>query len=532
MRRRYLWLLLVSPILCWVIYRLIGGSANAVSGTVVDADGPVAGAIVRYQGLAVLTQTDAAGRFSLPRLVSPAGRITASKDGYLIAGAPAESEPLVLTLERLPATDNESYQWVEPTPDEAARHNCGNCHQDIYREWSLSGHARSVLNRRFLNLYDGSDWHGRPKRGWNFLAEHPDGAGVCTACHAPTVPFADRAYYDLREARGVDSLGVHCDYCHKVTGATAGRIGFTHGRFGLELLRPFMEEETRRHGDTAPPGPVHDQVPHLRVPASPRRQLFFGPLDDVDRGEDAYSTFYRSSRYCASCHEGVVFGVHAYSTYSEWLDSPARKEGKECQSCHMKPTGSLTNIAPGRGGIARDPQTLASHLLFAHSQADMLRRSLKVSAELHHDEEGIRVEVELRADDVGHRLPTGFVDRNLMLIVEAVSDGATARLEHGPVLPPLAGKDFAGLPGRLFAKQLQDSEGRSPAPFWRARSDTVDTRLLPGRAEHATFVFGPATASVRVRLLYRRFWPEVADSKGWPDQTITIISKEWAAPAR
>ena len=43
----------------------------------------------------------------------------------------------------------------------------------------------------------------------------------------------------------------------------------------------------------------------------------------------------------ASGHEGVVFGVHVYSTYSEWLDSPARKQGRHCQDCHMKPTGTM-----------------------------------------------------------------------------------------------------------------------------------------------------------------------------------------------
>jgi hypothetical protein len=33
----------------------------------------------------------------------------------------------------------------------------------------------------------------------------------------------------------------------------------------------------------------------------------------------------------------------------------------------------------------------------------------------------------------------------------------------------------------------------------------------------------PASAkSVRARLLYRRFWPEVADAKGWPDNETTV----------
>src|SRR5262249_50319204 len=142
----------------------------------------------------------------------------------------------------LPTEDCEAYHWVEPGPEPPGQHNCANCHQEIYREWSQSGHFRSATNRRFINLFDGTDWHSRPGKGWNLLAEHPDGAGVCTSCHAPTVRFGDPAYYDIRQVQGVDARGVHCDYCHKVSGVTEGRIGWTLGRFGLQLMRPDQEK--------------------------------------------------------------------------------------------------------------------------------------------------------------------------------------------------------------------------------------------------------------------------------------------------
>ena len=104
---------------------------------------------------------------------------------------------------------------------------------------------------------------------------------------------------------------------------------------------------------------------------------FYGPLEDAVRPGESFGQLplYRESRYCASCHEGIVFGVHVYGTYSEWLESPARAQGVQCQGCHMAPTGRMTNIAPGHGGIARDPATLASHG-FPGNQADMLRRCL------------------------------------------------------------------------------------------------------------------------------------------------------------
>src|SRR5205085_2029162 len=133
--------------------------------------------------------------------------------------------------------------------------------------------------------------------------------------------------------------------------------------------------------------------------------LFFGSLDDVDRGEDAFSPLYRQSRYCASCHEGIVFGVHVYSTYSEWLESPARKQGQQCQTCHMTPTGRLSNLAPGKGGMTRDPHTLANHRFFDGSQEEMLRRCLKVTVSLTPTADSLRARVLLKVEGAGHRVP-------------------------------------------------------------------------------------------------------------------------------
>src|SRR5262249_12917573 len=162
----------------------------------------------------------------------------------------------------------------------------------------------------------------------------------------------------------------------------------------------------------------------------------------------------------ASCHEGVVFGVPVYTTYSEWLHSPARKEGKHCQSCHMAPTGRMTNIAPGKGGIERDPKTLGNHLFFRGSRLDMLREGVKVSVMLTRSPDGLRAEVGVRADGAGHRVPTGFIDHHLLLVVEAV-DGQTKPVpaRPGPVLPAAAGKGLAGKPGRLYARLLKATDG-------------------------------------------------------------------------
>jgi hypothetical protein len=254
-------------------------------------------------------------------------------------------------------------------------------------------------------------------------------------------------------------------------------------------------------------------------------QLFFGSLDDVDRGEDSFLPLYRESRYCASCHEGVVFGVHVYSTYSEWLESPARRAGKECQSCHMSPTGAMTNFAPGKGGIERDPHTLASHQ-FPGGTPEMLRRCLKVSAVVTPEADGLRATVEVLADDVGHRVPTGFIDRSLVLVVEPLNTaGKPLAVKTGPALSAVVGRDLTGKPGRLYAKLLLDDDGTNPAPFWKRSAEPIDTRLVPGKPDRSEFSFPKEARRVRLRLIYRRFWPQVAEEKGWNDTEIVLVDK-------
>jgi hypothetical protein len=498
MRRRLALALLLLSALSAALVARAARVPSGVRGSVVGPGGPVAGARVRPKATGVLTLTDRAGHFLLP--AGAGRRVTASAGGFLIAGASPRTQPLHLDLTPLPAEDDPRYEWVDPAPGPPAAHNCGNCHAEIYREWSASGHARGAAGWRFRGLYDGTDRDGKPGVGWGLLRQRPEGAGVCTSCHAPAAADDDPAYYDLTRLAGTARKGVHCDYCHKVTGPAGGEVGLTHGRFGLGLLRP-----------------------------SGGKQLFFGPLDDVDRDEDVYSPFYRDSRYCASCHEGVVFGVHAYSTYSEWLQSPARRQGKQCQDCHMAPTGRMRNFAPGHGGVERDPRTLASHRFFDGSRADMLRRCVRVRIHFALAPDGVRVRLEVSADGAGHRVPTGLPDRHLLLVAQGQDPaGRPVTPLAGPRLPDAAGPGLAGQPGRVYAKLLHGLDGHVPAPFWDADPACADNRLTPGEPDPVAMTFPPALARLRVRVLYRGFWAEMTRAKGWPDGDVVVVDETYA----
>ncbi|MGF1578978.1 MAG: multiheme c-type cytochrome [Gemmataceae bacterium] len=473
------------------------GLKTQVQGRVFDGHGPVGGARIRWQGESCAVTSDDKGNFSIPLSKKKGKRITAWKKGYGIGSGIFHGKSLQLQLGRLPQDDNYEYKWIDPLPDPKRTNNCGNCHGEIFGEWKGSSHAHSAKNKRFISLFAGLDWKGNPSPTWNLLKERPIGSGVCVNCHAPTYhdPQLDG---DVRQARGVDLQGVHCDYCHKIADAPAKRLGITFGRDGYELLRP--KDDT---------------------------QLFFGPLDDAHRKGEifGFSPLYKDSRYCAACHEGIVFGVHVYSTYTEWLASPAKKKGLHCQDCHMAPTGKMTNIAPGKGGIERDPMTLGSHS-FPGATKKMLQRCLRVDVTTKRIDDLRQVDVVVSARNVGHRVPTGFVDRNLVLVVEAFDkDKKRVELEKGSRLPALVGQKLFGQAGYVYAKQLVDEKGKSPIPFWLFPSKTNDTRLFPGKSDRRTFWFGQSTRRVQVRLIHRRFWSEVVELKGWPKDDVVVVNR-------
>ncbi|MFO0864910.1 MAG: multiheme c-type cytochrome [Gemmataceae bacterium] len=463
-------------------------TTRPVTGRITHKEMPITGAIVRVPGSPIHAISDNEGMFRLP-IRTNAKTITAAKPGFRIAAIGADAKPLDLRLEALPK-DNEDYAWIDPSPHVNDAQRCGNCHGDLHAEWARSAHGNSAKNPRFLSLFSGDN--GKHKT-WNAQAEHPLGAGVCAGCHVPTLSSPDLSY-DIRQAKGVDAHGVHCDFCHKIADAPTEKIGTRFGRDGYELIRP-------KAGDL----------------------LSFGPLDDAVRtGESfGFAPVYRESRYCASCHEGVVFGVHAYGTYSEWLASPAKREGKQCQTCHMPAPKERTNIAPGKGGIERDRTTLSRHD-FPGATPEMLRNCVKLEVEVKRTKDAAELNVELRAENVGHRVPTGFVDRHLVLVIEAKKpDGSLASVVVGELLPSRAGSKLAGKAGAIFGKQHL-SDRKQPLPFWVLEGDYHDIRLVPGEPWKQSFRFDPAATEFQVRVLYRRFWPLIAQERGFAENEFVI----------
>ena len=537
---------------------------NQLRGLVVDANGPVAGATVRVHLTEQAATTDQKGAFTLRNLdATNTVTLTAWAEGYYIAWTRvdiADNAPVKLQLNPYYTTDNVKYNWFEQDGIEGSA-ACGICHT-AYEEWQDDAHAQTAINYRFQNLYAGTDIHGnksplsrydsdgkyappdpsQPYYGPGFRLDNPSRAGNCATCHTPMaakLPTSDGCswsgchssqtsqYSDLIQ-EGASPLylindaaeGISCEFCHKI-----GAV-----RLNEETGLPYEDAPGILSLQLHRPEPGHD--------------VFFGPVPDVLRTDlaeprDSYLPLQSESAFCAACHHGVLGGVVAnmkvtggvlvYSSYAEWLSSPYSdpKTGKTCQDCHMPTLDSDYFVFPDKGGQKRNYYAVRSHRMPGTNDEQLLQNAVTMTGTAQVASGGLRVAVSITNDQTGHSVPTDSPLRHLLLVVTAKdSNGRPLRLQGGETLPDWAG-NYAGQPGRYFAKVLRDkSSGETPtAAYWREIELVEDTRIAALATDRSQYTFAvPAgqAATVEVKLLYRRAYQQLIEWKDWPDTDIVM----------
>ncbi len=258
-------------------------------------------------------------------------------------------------------------------------------------------------------------------------------------------------------------------------------------------------------------------------------QFFAGPFDDVAPGEDVHSPLQTESAYCAPCHFAVFWDTVVYDSYGEWLRSPYSdpETGQTCQDCHMPATGATHFVPPEAGGLARDPDTIRTHLMPGASDEELLRNAVALTAELVLGPDRIEVVVTITNDRTGHHVPTDSPLRHLILLVDAV-DASGARLEQlaGPTVPAWGGLGdpttghYSGLPGTAYAKVLEElwTEVSPTGAYWNPTRVLSDNRIAAGAADTTRYEFAvPAAgaATIEVTLLFRRAYLDLMEQKGW-----------------
>lgn len=493
--------------------------AGEITGTVQDSMTftPIADAMVTWQASGVRSATGPNGEFALT-IPDGTGRvIVAAAKGYYNASVIASppSENVVILLSRVPQDDDPNYQFINPT-------TCGFCHPNQYEEWFGSPMHFAGTNAWVDDLYSGLGTPGGMGgyvyvRDSIFAAANP--VSECAACHQPQrwiqTPFS--ALADPTKPRTQDILhGVSCDVCHKVADVDVEKINFP-GIF------PGAVTFTR------PAGPSYHQVQ-------------YGLLGDVDY---SYPGLMRASyqpqlsaEVCATCHQDASdpHGNHTYTgpisepTYLEWLKSPYGDPQSPtyatCVDCHMPPSGRNTVCEMIWPPLIRDPQTIRSHRVEG-TTAQYLENAVDLAVQLERDGPYIHVRADITNSMTGHHVPTGVTVRNMILLIEAwrVADARPLHFASGEVVHELGGVGnpaegyYAGLPGKLFAKIIEDFDGNSPTFFTDAAAIIFDNRIPAMATDTSEYAFvapgGGGTVRVRARLIYRRSFRALVDAKNW-----------------
>ena len=235
----------------------------------------------------------------------------------------------------------------------------------------------------------------------------PGPARACLTCHAPLAEQAEltRGATGLEPNQVFDPAlqreGVVCASCH-VRG---------HQRFG------------------PPPRPG---AQGLRVP---REQL---PHHGA-----TYTSAYLRAEFCAACHQfgpsgPSLNGKPLENTYQEWRSSPAARQGRQCQDCHM----------PDRRHRWRgihDPEMVKSGV----------RAALALERARHRTGQRVRATVTVSSVGVGHYFPTYVTPQ---VVVRA--------LLLGPDGQPITESTKEGVIGRQVPLDLS--------------REIADTRIPPG----------------------------------------------------
>jgi len=534
--------------------------ARTISGVVYNVEGqPVAGATVRIKLTDNKTTTAANGSFHLGGVTASLPiSVTAWMAGYYVGwtnAVPGATTPISITLKPHYTTDNLDYGWFDFEGVQGSK-SCGLCHT-ANPEWEADAHSQAAINPRFLTMYQGTDVNGnkspltrrdtsgkvvppdpsQPDYGPGWRLDYPNRAGNCAACHTPlasNIPNTQNCgwsgcHTDVTTEwsqgiipRGPSSLdlkgdaaeGISCDFCHKIGDVYLDpKTGLPYadmpGILSMRLYRP-----------------------------SEGQQLFFGPFDDVTR-RVTYSPLQEESAFCAPCHYGVFGGVVGvgyvaggvviYNSYGEWLESPYSdpETGQTCQDCHMPPVDSAYYVFPERGGLPRDYKPTHNHLMPGAKDEKLLQNSVTMTTTARLKGGQVVVEVSITNDKTGHHVPTDAPLRHLILAVRATgADGKLLALRTGPVLPDWTG-NYAGQPGRYYAKILEDTwSGESPtAAYWRDVRFVEDTRLAAFATDTSRYTFAAPThgaVTVEARLIFRRAFQQLAEQKGWNDPDIVM----------
>ena len=184
-------------------------------------------------------------------------------------------------------------------------------------------------------------------------------------------------------------------------------------------------------------------------------------------------------------------------------------------------------MAPGKGGVERDPVTIHAHTFPGAGNAELLQNAVTMTVTASLAEKGLVINVTITNDKTGHHVPTDSPLRQLILLVKASGgqgqlltflDGSTVP-DWGGVGDPQAGY-YAGLPGTGYAKILEEiwTNITPSGAYWNPTRMLSDNRLAAFASDTTEYIFNAPVGekiSIEVSLLFRRAFKSIIEQKKW-----------------
>lgn len=281
------------------------------------------------RGALILCAAGAAGALAASMAAMAAERPAAAGGGGVL-GPPetAEAHAALFAEDRFPSATT-----------------CAPCHEDIYREWSVSSHAYAQMSPVFNAM------HAKILKETNGT-----NGDFCIRCHTPVgMNLEEPEFMSNLDRHPTSREGITCVVCHRLDqpyGKISGRLPIVEGSLYEPVFGPAGNDELERAIESG----------RFNLQTDPER---------AGRGVHAeareFSQLSRSG-FCGSCHDvNLVNGFRLEEAFSEYKHAPAAGAGVSCQDCHMGaepgvPSGYATGPAARVGDRETRPRKRTNHM--------------------------------------------------------------------------------------------------------------------------------------------------------------------------
>ena len=216
---------------------------------------------------------------------------------------------------------------------------CGECHKQIFEEWSSSQHAYASISPMFHKF----------EQKFQELTQGTVGT-FCVRCHQQVgTQLGESRETPLWARSQISREGVSCITCHRVKES----YGKVNGERRVEPGKIY--EPVYGSGEKSVIQDVLNNKETYSV-----KTATDGRGNDIHKGMITNDQITKSE-FCVSCHQVAVnLGIKLEIVWDQYRDSPARKAGVTCQDCHMgkvpgKPSGYATAPSAIVGGKEINP---------------------------------------------------------------------------------------------------------------------------------------------------------------------------------